>query len=305
MDGGELGIRILPEGFDFGAGPSGAFPWSAAIDESYFQTLGVRLLEGRAFTSADRDAAPPVAIVNTTVADKYWPGQSAVGKRFRIDHDSGPWVVVVGVAATDRYNFLIEPPTEFVYLPRRQRPQRNMALIIEADHPERLTTLVRELVARLDGRQPIYTLRTLSEQYRMRVVVVFEILMTLVMSTAAMGVGLALVGLYGLVAYGVSRRTKEIGIRRAVGASAADVLRLAIRQGVVVTLAGLLLGLPAGIAAARVIAATLPGGLGRTATDTLAFAGLVATTLSIALLAAYVPARRALAVAPIQALRAE
>lgn len=136
-------------------------------------------------------------------------------------------------------------------------------------------------------------------------VVVFEILMTLVMGTAAMGVGLALVGLYGLVAYDVSRRAKEIGIRRAVGASATDVLQLAIRQGVLVTLGGLVAGLPAGIAAARVLAATLPGGLGRTTTDTLAFASLVATTLAIALLAAYVPARRALAVVPIQALKAE
>jgi ABC-type antimicrobial peptide transport system permease subunit len=139
----------------------------------------------------------------------------------------------------------------------------------------------------------------------MRVVVVFEILMTLLIGTAAMGVGLALVGLYGLVAYGVSRRTKEIAIRCAIGASTTEVLRLAIRQGVLVTLAGLVVGLPAGIAAARVLATTLPAGLGRTTTDTWAFAGLVATTLAIALLAAYVPARRALAVAPIHALRAE
>ena len=305
MDGGERGIRIFPEGFDFGAGPSGANPWSASVDESYFQTLGVRVLEGRAFASTDRDDAAAVAVVNTTVAANYWPGQSAVGKRFRIDDESGPWVDVVGVAATDRYSFLIEPPREFVYLSRRQRPPRTMALIVEADQPEMLAASVRELVRRIDGRQPIFTLRTLSEQYRMRVVVVFEILMTLVMGTAAMGVGLALVGLYGLVAYGVSRRTKEIGIRRAVGASTTDVLRLAIRQGVVVTLVGLAVGLPTGIVAAKLIAATLPGGLGRTTTDVLAFTGLVVATLSIALLAAYVPARRALAVAPVQALRAE
>jgi hypothetical protein len=305
MDGGERFIRVFPEVVHVTGGDGGAFPLSAAVDESYFATLGVRLLQGRLFAPGDDANAPRVAIVNTHFAEKYWPGQSPLGKRFRIGENTAPWVEIVGIAPTDKYTFLIERPMELVYLPWKQQPPRTMALIVHAEQPERLAADVRALVQRLDGRQPIMSLRTLSETYRMRVVVVFEILMTLVTGTAAMGVGLALVGLYGLVAYGVSRRTREVGVRVAIGARASDVLRLVLRQAVAALLVGLAVGVPAGVLASRAIAAALPGGAGLTPADAASFFALVITVTAVTLLAAYIPARRALRIQPTEALRCE
>ncbi|MGQ0737418.1 MAG: ABC transporter permease [Acidobacteriota bacterium] len=305
MDGGELRIPFSPEGVPASPRESDVQAWSAAVDESYFETLGITLREGRSFTPTDDQGTTPVAIVNTTVADKYWPGQSALGKRFRAGDDSAPWVEVVGVAPTTPYFFLIEPTTEFVYFPRRQSPRRTMALVLHADAPEALATPVRALVKRLDGRQPILSLRPLSEQYRMRVAVVFDILMTLVTGTATMGIGLALVGLYGLVAYDVSRRTKEVGVRVAIGARTVDILRLVLGQGLAAVVVGLIIGVPGGIVASRVIAAALPGGAGLTPADAASFAALIVAVTAVTLLAAYVPARRALRIAPTEALRCE
>jgi ABC-type antimicrobial peptide transport system permease subunit len=213
---------------------------------------------------------------------------------------------VVGVAKTGQYFFLIEPPEPLVYFPRNQRPLSRMALVVlSAGPPEDLAAPVRELVRRLDGRQPIYNLRTVGEQYRMRVVVILEILMTLVSAMGAMGFGLALVGLFGLVACGVARRTREIGIRIAIGARPHDVLRMVIAEGVAITAAGLATGVVVGLLAGRTIAAALPGAADRSGTDLLVFAGVVCTTVAITLLAAYVPARRALRVMPTEALRYE
>lgn len=305
MDGGERFIRVFPEGLHVTGGDGGVDPLSAAVDESYFATLGVRLLQGRSFAPSDNATGPRVAIVNTHFAEKYWPGQSPLGKRFRIGENTAPWVEIVGIAPTDMYTFLIERPMELVYLPWKQQPPRTMALIVHAEQPDQLAADVRALVQRLDGRQPIMSLRTLSETYRMRVVVVFEILMTLVTGTAAMGIGLALVGLYGLVAYGVSRRTKEVGVRVAIGARASDVLRLVLRQGVTALLVGLAVGVPAGVLASRAIAAALPGGVGLTSADAASFFGLVITVTAVTLLAAYIPARRALRIQPTEALRCE
>jgi predicted permease len=305
-DGGASRLRVFPEGVTLPDPDEGAETFAASVDESYFETLGVPLVEGRAFHADDAADAPRVAIVNEVVAATYWPGRSPIGRRIRVGDQTGPWVEVVGVAKTGQYFFLIEPPEPLVYFPRSQRPLARMALVIHAaGPPEALAAPVRELVRRLDGRQPIYNLRTVGEQYRMRAVVILEILMTLVTAMGAMGLGLALVGLFGLVTYGVARRTREIGIRVAIGARPRDVLRMAIAEGAAITAAGLVTGVVVGLLAGRTIAAALPGAADRNGTDLLVFAGVVCTTLAITLLAAYVPARRALRVMPTEALRCE
>jgi predicted permease len=305
-DGGASRLRVFPEGVTIPDPDEGAETFAASVDERYFETLGVPLVEGRAFHADDGADTPRVAIVNEVVAATYWPGASAIGRRLRVGDQTGPWVEVVGVAKTGRYFFLIEPPEPLVYFPRSQRPLARMALVIHAaGPPEDLAAPVRELVRRLDGRQPIYNLRTVGEQYHMRVVVILEILMTLVSAMGAMGFGLALVGLFGLVAYGVARRTREIGIRVAIGARPRDVLRMAIVEGAAITAAGLVTGVVVGLLAGRTIAGALPGAADRNGIDLLVFAGVVCTTLAIALLAAYVPARRALRVMPTEALRCE
>jgi predicted permease len=305
-DGGTSRARAFPEGVALPDPDAGAEIFAASVDESYFETLGVPLVEGRPFHADDSADTPRVAIVNEVVASTYWPGESPIGRRFRVGDQASPWVEVVGVARTGQYFFLIEPPAPLVYFPRTQRPVPRMALVmLSAGSPEDLAAPVRELVGRLDGRQPIYNLRTVSEQYRMRVVVILEILMTLVSAMGAMGFGLALVGLFGLVAYGVARRTREIGIRVAIGARPRDVLRMAIAEGAAITAGGLAAGVTIGLLAGQAIAAALPGAAGLAGNDLLVFAAVAFATLAITLLAAYVPARRALRVAPTDALRCE
>jgi hypothetical protein len=284
----------------------GADLYAASVDEAYFETLGVPVLEGRPFAVTDNAEAPRVAIVNQTVADRFWPGRSALGARIRLGGSAGPLVEIVGVVRSGQYTFLIEPALPLVYFPREQRPVSRMALVLSAaGGPAALAAPVRELVARLDGRQPIYNLRTLAEQYRMRVVVILEILKTMVTAIGGLGFGLALVGIYGLVAYGVSRRTREIGIRVAVGASPGTVLRMVMRQSAVVTAVAIAAGVPAGLAAARAIGAALPGGSAPGRADLTAFTAVIVAAVGVALLSAYLPARSALRVEPTEALRAE
>ena len=305
-DGGASRVRVFPEGVELPDPDEGVEIFAASVDEHYFETLGVPLVEGRAFHADDGASTPRVAIVNEVVAATYWPGVSPIGRRVRVGDQSGPWVEVVGVAKTGQYLFLIEPPTPLVYLPRSQRPLSRMALVIlAAGSPEDLAAPVRALVRRLDGSQPIYNLRSLGEQYRMRVVVILEILMTLVSAMGAMGFGLALVGLFGLVAYGVTRRTREIGIRVAVGARPRDVLRMAMAEGAAIMAGGLVAGVGIGLLAGRALAAALPGTEGISGRDALVFGVVAFAVLAITLLAAYVPARRALRVAPTEALRSE
>src|SRR5262249_29404510 len=152
------------------------------------------------------------------------PGQDPIGKRFRLNDNKGPWVEIVGVAKNAKYIFLLEPPTEFVYLPRRQNPWPRMALIIQsAGDPASLVAPLREVVHSLDGNQPICNVRTMEEFYQLRTTSIFRIVIGTVAAMGLMGLALAIVGLYGLVSYAANRRTKEIGIRMAIGAGRGDV----------------------------------------------------------------------------------
>jgi ABC-type antimicrobial peptide transport system permease subunit len=165
---------------------------------------------------------------------------------------------------------------------------------------------MRELVRSLDANQPVYNLRTLEETYRMRSVTILNVIVRLIGAMGIMGLVLAIVGLYGLVAYAVSRRTKEIGIRMAIGAGRSDVLRMVLRQGMVLAVGGLGVGLLASVGAGRALTAIFPagaGGDGRTDLGAFVLVALVVTTVT--LLAAYVPARRASRINPTDALRHE
>src|SRR5262249_44871494 len=159
--------------------------------------------------------------------------RSPLGKRFRMNDASGPWVEVVGLAQTTTYSFLLESPIEFVYFPARQRPQPRMALVVEtAGDPSALASPMRDLVRGIDAGQPISNLRSMEQTYDWRVVSILTVIIRFVGAMGVMGLALAVVGLYGLVSYAASRRTKEIGIRIAIGAERRDVLRLVIGQGV-------------------------------------------------------------------------
>ena len=306
MDGLPPSVTIVPEGFEFPAGKDSATVARSIVDEDYFDTIGLPILRGRAFRATDAAAAPKVAIVNEVIAQRYWPGQDAIGKRFRLDNRAGPWVEIVGVAKTSKYSFAIERPLEFVYLPYRQRAPESMFLLVRSlGDPAGLITPLREVVRGLDANLPISNTRTMEELYRLRSVVILNVIVSLIAAMGLMGLALALAGLYGLVAYAASRRTKEIGIRMAIGAGRADVMRMVLGHGLVLAIAGLGVGLLASAGAARGLGTIFPGGIRGDGTDYVAFPLVAAGVLVVTLLAAYLPARRASRVNPTEALRHE
>jgi predicted permease len=307
MDGLPPPVTIVPEGFQFPAGKDSASVASSIIDEDYLDTIAVPILKGRGFRATDSMNAPRVAVVNELLAQHYWPGQDPLGKRFRLDKGNGPWVIVAGVAKMSKYSFVLEQPTEFVYFPYRQHAAQSMFLLVEsAGDPATLATPLRALVQTLDPNLPVSNVRTMEELYRMRSVVVLNVVIAIIGAMGVMGLGLAIVGLYGLVAYAASRRTKEIGIRMAIGANQSSVLRMVLRQGLVLAACGLTAGLLGSIAAERGLAAVFPALSASTqSTDLASFSLVSATVLLVTLLAAFVPARRASRINPTEALRCE
>jgi len=297
-------VTIAPEGFQFPEGRENVTVLSSAIDEHYFDTLAIPLVQGRNFTEDDDLAAPRVGIVNQQLAQHYWPNQDPIGRRIRLNDEEKTWVQIVAVAKTAKYLFIAEPPSDFVYLPYRQRkPQRMIMLTQSAGDPASLAAPLREVVRGLDVNQPIFNVRTMEELYLMRAVSVFNVLITMVGSMGLMGLGLAIVGLYGLVAYAATRRTREIGIRMAIGANRTTVLRMVLRQGIVLALVGLVVGLVASVGAGELLAAAFPQGNDQR--DLLALVLVTPIVLAVTVLAAYIPARRASRVNPMQALRYE
>ena len=306
MDGGNgTGlVQIAPEAFQLPAGTKSVVLFSATVDDQFFDTLKLPILKGRPFRATDAADAPRVAIVNEQVAARYWPGQDPVGKRFHLNEARGPVVEVVGLTTTTKYSFLLEGPTEFIYFPLRQRPQQSLALIIASKgDPAMMAGPIREMVRHLDANQPISNLRPLEETYRMRSVTILNVLAALIAAMGTMGLLLAIVGLYGLVSYAASRRTKEIGIRIAIGAEPFDVLRMVLSQGATLAVVGLVVGLLASVGVNRALGALFPREDGHF--DTTAVALVAMVVMSVTLLATYLPARRASRVNPIEALRCE
>jgi len=295
---------LVPEGFQFPPGKDNASVLASGVDEHYFDTMGITILEGRSFRRDDSVDAPRVAIVNQQFAQRYWPNQDPIGKRIRLVDRDGTWFQVVGLAKTSKYIFIAEPPTEFVYFPYRQKKVERMIMLVQsAGDPSSLAAPLRAAVHRLDANLPIYNVRTMEALYRMRATSIINVLVGTVAAMGLLGLGLAIVGLYGLVAYAVSRRTREIGIRMAIGADRAAVLRLVLGQGLVLAVVGLLLGLAASVAAGKLLMAAFP--MGDNERDVAALFMVVPLVLAVTFLATYVPARRASRVNPMQALRYE
>lgn len=301
------GVSLVPEGFQLPDGQDRVSTLGASVDEHYFDLVGMPIVRGRAFLASDTDEAPRVAIVNEQAARLYWPGQDVIGKRFHLNDANGPWVQIVGVTKTGKYIFMSESPRAFVYLPYRQQPQPRMTLLVASQgDPAALAAPLRAAVRELDPSQPAYNVRTLDESYRLRMVSILDVVTELVAAMAVMGLGLALVGLYGLVAYSASRRTREIGIRMAIGASRGSVLRMIVRQGLVLAVIGLSVGVVAGVgvrqAQAAMVAGTVEGGA---AVDGVAIAAVIVVVLAVTSIAAYLPARRAAHLNPTDALRTD
>jgi MacB-like periplasmic core domain/FtsX-like permease family len=263
--------------------------------------MGIPLLRGRNFAVNDDANAPKVAIVNEQFAKHYWPGVDAVGKHIRLESRTGTLVEIVGVAQTVKYRQTTERPTDFVYLPLAQRPTSRMVLLLRSSgDPRQLIDPLKDIVRALDANMPISETRTYEEVYRYNVVEGPQIGIEIVGIMGAVGLVLAIAGLYGLVAYNVGRRTREIGIRMAIGATPSDVLRLMMSKGLVLVGIGTAVGAAMGLAVERLMKSTLfnAGGV-----DVAAYVVVVPSMLLVTVLAAYLPARRASRIAPTQALR--
>jgi putative ABC transport system permease protein len=293
---------VVPEGYSFPKGQTESQILTSVIDENYFSLMNTHVVRGRAFTSLDKEGAPAVAIVNQEFARRYWPNQEPVGKRLRIGTKDNSWTEVIGVAKTGTYTFVGEPPTPFLYLPLAQNPRNSLVLFTDTTgDPNSLAGPLRQLVHSLDPDQPIFNLRAMSDLYRQRAGTT-RMIMEIVGTMGLVGLSLAIIGLYGLVAYSVARRTHEIGVRMAIGAGRSDVLRMVLRQGLKLSIIGIMIGGAISVATQRLLSAGLVG-LGKPNTATYVVVPLL--LLAVTLVACYLPARRASRVDPMAALRYE
>lgn len=296
-------LAFVPDGFEM---PQERESFTAAmdtVDRGFFRTMRIPILRGRGFISSDSASAPAVAVVNEQFVERYWPGEDAVGKRLRLGRRDGPPVEIVGVAKTVRYRGTTEEPTEFVYLPLAQRPKARMVLLLETSgDPLRWVDPVRAIVRSLEPNLPMLETRTYQDLYRYHAVEGPGVAIQLVGTMGAVGLLLAIAGLYGLVAYNVSRRTREIGIRMAIGAGPAAVLRLVMGKGLVLVGIGTAIGLVMGVAVEQLMN-SMVFHAGRV--DFVAYLVVVPSMVLATVLAAYIPARRAARIAPTLALRYE
>jgi putative ABC transport system permease protein len=273
--------------------------WRSATPD-YFRALGIPLVAGRPFNDADREGAPIVGIIDEHIARLAWPGESAVGKRFRVPFGDSPWITIVGVVGHVRHDALTVDERPQVYWNYLQRAQDRMALVVRTrlDPDAIARSLVAEIRA-VDPEQPVYDVRSMAD-------VVDRSLSDRWVTTSVLGgfaivaLIMAAIGVYGVVAYAVGQRAREFGIRIALGASATEVLMLVLRQGGVLLAWGLAIGIAASLAATRLLAQMLHE---VSRTDWVSFSAAVVVLSAAALVASLLPARRAASVDPTTVLR--
>ncbi len=276
------------------------------VTPGYFETMGVRVLRGRAITDADRADGPPVVVINETMARQYWPGEQPLGRRFRFNGPTAPWIEVVGVVADEKHVGLGAPVNRKWYRPHAQwsqsssNPIRAMTLVMRTDgDPVSLVRPAREAIRSLDPRLAVSEVRTLEEvigasvsrqRFTMLLLAIF----------AAIALVLAAVGVYGVMSYWVSERTREIGIRMALGATQRQVTALVVREGLVPVLAGVAAGGVVALSLAGVMRGLLYGVAPR---DPVTFVGVGVALVAVSVAASWLPARRAALLPPVEALR--
>ncbi|MEK6301918.1 MAG: ABC transporter permease [Acidobacteriota bacterium] len=267
----------------------------------YFQAMDTRLVAGRDFTEQDDDKAPRVAIINETFARRFWPGEDPIGKRFSQGGPESPKREVIGVVQDGKYAGLNEDPKPFVSRPIWQSYSGSTTVIVRgAGDQQRLIALLRSEVQQLDPSLPLAS-RTLIERMNLPMLPA-RLAATVLGGFGLVALALAAIGIYGVMSYTVAKRTHEIGIRMALGAQRADVLKLVIGQGLTLTLIGMAIGSLAAVALTQAMKALL---FGVSATDPVTYVGVAVLLGAVALLACYLPARRASRVDPMVALRCE
>jgi len=272
------------------------------ITPDYFRAMGMRLLRGRTFTWADNESAPQVAMINEAAARQYWPNEDAMGKRVRLDDGGTAWRQVIGVVGDVRQDGLAKAGRPEVYAPLAQSPVPYMVLAVRTRvAPESLVGAVRRAVKAVDKDQPLFQIQTMQQvvddsvsgrRFQMSLLAIF----------ASVALGLAAIGIYGLMSYSVSQRVHEIGIRMALGAKRAEILRLVVGQGMLLAMIGVALGIGGALLLTRFLSGLLYG-VG--ANDPVTFLGVAVLLSTVAALASFIPAWRAARIDPMEALRYE
>ena len=305
MIGGDS-VDVVPEGYQLPNGQHALPIFDTYVSDGYFQTLGIPIQQGRGFLESDKKGAPRVAVVNDQTAKHFWPKGDALGKRFHLGGAQGDLVQIVGIARTSKYFWIAEPPLDYVYLPYRQYGRSGLSLFTESAAPDAATLAptVREVVRNIDPDMPVFDVRTMHDLYTQRAVKTPNMLSEIVGGLGVMGLVLAVVGLYGLVAYSVSRRTREIGIRMAIGADRVKVVWMVLQQGLVLGAIGVGFGLVVSVFACNVLTSKL-----WVATfdhvSPFAYVAIALPLLAISVMATLSPARRASRIDPMKALREE
>ena len=294
------GLRpVYVEGYSASAGEDMNYSFNI-VAPHYFQTMGIPLVQGREFTEADTSKAPNVVIINETMARTFWPNESPIGKRISDNGQPGPYRVVVGVARESKYLTLGEAPRPYYYIPLQQDffPSARLHVRTVGD-PQSMVNAVRNIVRGVDATVPISNVQTGGEHLGLALLVP-RIGAMLLGPAGVVALVLGIIGLYGVMSYSVARRTREIGIRMALGAQEVDVLRMVMKEGMGLVGIGLLLGLTVALVITRVLTSFL---YGISATDPLTFVAVSLILIAVALVSIFIPARKALKVQPNIALR--
>jgi predicted permease len=308
LGGGGSDSVIMPKGYTTEEGESLISPYYTIIGTGYFETMGIPLVEGRFLGESDRDGSEQVIVIDETLARRYWPDSSPVGKQMLrgvpgMDDEDRNTFTVVGVVGSVKQRSLDEDRNVGAYyISYRQRPTSFVSLVVRAAvDPTSLTEPIRRLVARLDPDLPFFGAQTMEEMIRGTMQARRSTMLLLVIF-AAVALFLAAVGIYGVLAYSVTQRTRELGIRMALGSSSGRLFRMIILQGVVVAGIGLVAGLGGALLFVRLLQSLLFG-VGSTEPSVLVAVGVLLA--GVVLVACLIPARRATRIDPVTALHAE
>ena len=293
---------ILKEGETLPRGSAGRNIMNTVVSPNYFSTMQIPLVDGRDFNDRDTTKTQRVIVINQRMAEMLWPGESAVGKRIFIGADSKDPLEVVGVVKTGKYRTLAEDPKPFYYSSMDQRRPATMALVMRPNvDPLSLVGTIRSEVAGIDRRVPLFAVKTM-DQHKTYALWAPNMAASFSLAFGVVAILLSAVGLYSVMAYVVSQRTREVGIRMALGANRGDVMKMITRQGMVLAAVGVGIGLVLALALAQVLSSLL---IGISGYDVTTFVIVPSLLVGVALVACYLPARRATKVDPLVALRYE